>query len=194
MFKAEKFANILMPIANNLGNLQYVLIAIIGSIFAINGIGLLTVGKIAAFMQLVKTISMPINQIMQQLSSVIMALAGADRIFKLIDEEPEVDNGYVTLVNAKIENGVITESKDYTGKWAWKHPHKDGSLTYEELKGHIEFTDVDFGYEENKTILHDISLYAKPGQKIAFVGATGAGKTTITNLINRFYDIEDRQN
>ena len=191
MYKAEKFANILMPIANNLGNIQYVLIAIIGGIFAINGVGLLTVGKIAAFLQLVKNLNMPINQVMQQLSSVIMALAGAERIFKLLDEEPEKDDGYVSLVNAKIENGLITETDEYTGKWAWKHPHKDGTLTYEELKGYIEFKDVDFGYEENKTILHDVSLYAKPGQKIAFVGATGAGKTTITNLINRFYDIED---
>lgn len=191
MYKAEKFANILMPIANNLGNIQYVLIAIIGGIFAVNGIGLLTVGKIAAFLQLVKNLNMPINQVMQQLSSVIMAMAGAERIFNLLDENPEVDDGYVTLVNAKIENGVIAETDEHTDKWAWKHPHKDGTLTYEELKGHIEFKDVDFAYEEGKTILHDISLYAKPGQKIAFVGATGAGKTTITNLINRFYDVED---
>lgn len=191
MNKAEKFANILMPIANNLGNIQYVLIAIIGGIFAINGIGALTIGKIAAFLQLVKNLNMPINQIMQQLNAVIMALAGAERIFKLMDTEPEIDNGYVSLVNAKKEGNKIVETKEYTGIWAWKHPHKDGTITYEELKGHIEFFDVDFGYEENKTILHNISLYAKPGQKIAFVGATGAGKTTITNLINRFYDIED---
>jgi len=191
MNKAHKYANILMPIANNLGNLQYVLIAIVGGIFSINGIGTITVGGIASFLQLIKSFNMPINQVMQQLNSVIMALAGASRIFKLMDQEPEVDNGYVTLVNAKKVDGKIEETEEYTGMWAWKHPHHDGTLTYEELKGHIELTNVDFGYEENKRVLHDISVYAKSGQKIAFVGATGAGKTTITNLINRFYDIED---
>lgn len=191
MTKAEKFSNILMPIAMNLGNLQYVLVAIIGAIFKSHDIGVLTVGAIASFLQLIRNINMPITQIMQQLSSVIMALAGAERIFALIDEKPETDDGYVTLVNAKKEDGKIIETDECTGMWAWKHPHKDGTLTYEELKGHIEMFDVDFAYEEGKTVLHDISLYAKPGQKIAFVGATGAGKTTITNLINRFYDIED---
>jgi len=191
MNKAHKYANILMPIANNLGNLQYVLIAIIGGAFSIKGVGAITIGGIASFLQLIKSFNMPINQVMQQLNSVIMALAGASRIFKLIDEEPEVDNGYVTLVNAKKVDGKIEETEEYTGIWAWKHPHHDGTLTYEELKGHIELTNVDFGYEENKRVLHDISVYAKAGQKIAFVGATGAGKTTITNLINRFYDIED---
>ena len=189
--KANTFANILMPIMGNLGQLQYVLVAMIGGVLAVQGIGGVTVGIIASFLQLSKSFTMPISQVSQQMSSIIMALAGAERIFKLIDEEPEQDNGYVTLVNAKYVDGVLTEVPERTGTWAWKHPHKDGTLTYEELKGHVEFFDVDFGYEPQKTVLHDVSLYAKPGQKIAFVGATGAGKTTITNLINRFYDIED---
>ena len=189
--KANTFANILMPIMGNLGHLQYALVAMIGGALAVNGIGGVTVGIIASFLQLSKSFTMPISQVSQQMSSIIMALAGAERIFKLIDEQPELDEGYVTLVNAQYIDGVLTEVPERTGIWAWKHPHKDGTLTYEELKGHVEFFDVDFGYEPNKTVLHDVSLYAKPGQKIAFVGATGAGKTTITNLINRFYDIED---
>ena len=191
MYSANKFINILMPIANNLGNLQYVLIAIIGTILAINGNNAITMGVIISFLQLTRSFTQPINQVMNQLNSVIMALAGASRIFEMLDEEPEQDEGYVTLVNVKKENGKLIETEERTGTWAWKHPHHDGSLEYVELKGHIELTNVDFGYEENKMVLHDISLYAKPGQKIAFVGATGAGKTTITNLINRFYDIED---
>ena len=189
--KANTFANILMPIMGNLGQLQYVLVAMIGGVLAVKGIGGVTVGVIASFLQLSKSFTMPISQVSQQMNSIIMALAGAERIFKLIDEEPEKDEGYVTLVNAKYVDGVLTEVPERTGMWAWKHPHKDGTLTYEELKGHVEFFDVDFGYESDKIVLHDVSLYAKPGQKIAFVGATGAGKTTITNLINRFYDIED---
>ena len=189
--KANTFANILMPIMGNLGQLQYVLVAMIGGVLAVKGIGGVTVGVIASFLQLSKSFTMPISQVSQQMNSIIMALAGAERIFKLIDEEPEKDEGYVTLVNAKYVDGVLTEVPERTGMWAWKHPHKDGTLTYEELKGHVEFFDVDFGYDPDKIVLHDVSLYAKPGQKIAFVGATGAGKTTITNLINRFYDIED---
>lgn len=192
MTKANKYANALMPILNNLGNLEYVLVAIIGGILAINGgVSALTIGAIASFLQLTKSFNQPIMQISNQLNAVVMALAGAERIFVLLDVEPEKDEGYVTLVNAKKENGEIVETEEETGMWAWKHPHSDGTLTYEELKGHIEFNDVDFGYSEDKMVLHNISLYAKPGQKIAFVGATGAGKTTITNLINRFYDIED---
>lgn len=190
--KANTFANILMPIMGNLGHLQYALVAMIGGTLAVKGVGGVTVGIIASFLQLSKSFTMPISQVSQQISSIIMALAGAERIFKLIDEEPEQDKGYVTLVNAKYIEGVLTEVPERTGIWAWKHPHKDGTLTYEELKGHVELFDVDFGYEPEKIVLHDVSLYAKPGQKIAFVGATGAGKTTITNLINRFYDIEDR--
>ena len=191
MNNANKFANILMPTLVALGNIQYALVAIVGGILAVNGIGNITTGLIIAFLQLSKTFTRPIGQISQQLNSVIMALAGAKRIFELMDEKPEEDNGYVTLVNAKYENGVLTETDEKTELWAWKHPHHDGRLEYVEVKGHIELFDVDFGYEENNLVLHDISLYAKPGQKIAFVGATGAGKTTITNLLNRFYDIED---
>ena len=189
--KANTFANILMPIMGNLGHLQYALVAMIGGALAVKGAGGVTVGAIASFLQLSRSFTMPISQVSQQMSSIIMALAGAERIFSLIDEEPEQDEGYVTLVNAKYIDGVLTEVPERTGTWAWKHPHKDGTLTYEELKGHVEFFDVDFGYDPDKIVLHDVSLYAKPGQKIAFVGATGAGKTTITNLINRFYDIED---
>ena len=189
--KANVFANILMPIMGNLGHLQYVLIAVIGGTLALKGMGGVTVGIIASFLLLSRSFTMPISQVSQQLNSIIMAMAGAERIFKLIDEQPEKDEGYVTLVNAKYIDGVLTEVPEHTGTWAWKHPHHDGTLTYEELKGHVEMFDVDFGYEENKTVLHDVSLYAKPGQKIAFVGATGAGKTTITNLLNRFYDLED---
>lgn len=191
MYQANKFANILMPIANNLGNIQYVSIALIGTVLALTGNITLSIGTIVSFLQLTRNAIQPINQIMNQMNSIIMALAGAGRIFEMMDEEPEVDNGYVTLVNVKKEDGKLIETKERTNMWAWKHPHSDGRLEYVELKGHIELIDVDFAYEEGKTILHNISLYAKPGQKIAFVGATGAGKTTITNLINRFYDIED---
>ena len=189
--KANKYANILMPMLNNLGNLEYVLVAIIGGLIAINWNGLLSVGAIASFLQLTKSFNQPVMQISNQLNSIVMALAGANRIFELMDTKPEEDQGYVTLVNAKKVDGKIQETKERTGMWAWKHPHHDGTLTYVELRGYIELINVDFGYEPEKEVLHDVSLYAKPGQKIAFVGATGAGKTTITNLINRFYDIED---
>jgi len=190
--QANRFANILMPIMMNLGNLQYVLIAFIGGALAINGIGGITLGAIVSFLQLSKSFTQPISQVSQQLNSIVMAIAGAERIFALMDAEPEQDNGYVTLVNAKIENGQIVETPEHTGMWAWKHPHSaDGSVTYTQLHGDVEMHDVDFGYTEEKIVLHDISLYAHEGQKIAFVGSTGAGKTTITNLINRFYDIAD---
>ena len=193
MVNANKFANILMPILNNLGNLEYVLVAILGAYLAISGkVPTLTIGTIASFLALTRSFNQPIKNLSNQVNIVVMAIAGATRIFELIDEKPEIDEGYVTLVNAKIdENGNIIETPERTGKWAWKYPHSDGRLEYIELKGHIEFENVNFGYEPEKQILHDISLYAKPGQKIAFVGATGAGKTTITNLINRFYDIND---
>lgn len=189
--KANKYANILMPIMGNIGNLQYVLIAIVGGAFAINGINALTLGAIASFLNLSKSFTHPISQMAQQINSIAMALAGAERIFGLIDEEPEVDEGFVTLVNAKYKNGALTESKKHTGLWAWKYPHDNGETTYVELTGDVRFFDVDFGYDENKIVLHDVALFAEPGQKVAFVGATGAGKTTITNLINRFYDIAD---
>lgn len=190
--KANQYANILMPIMMNLGNLQYVLIAIVGGALAVNGIGGLTLGAIASFLQLSKSFSAPISQVSQQVNSVVMALAGAKRIFELLDEEEEADDGYVTLVNAKYDdNGELVECPEHTGLWAWKHPHEDGTTTYTQLTGDVRFFDVDFGYTEEKIVLHNISLYAKPGQKVAFVGATGAGKTTITNLINRFYDIAD---
>lgn len=190
--KANQYANILMPIMMNLGNLQYILIAIVGGALAVNGIGGLTLGAIASFLQLSKSFSAPISQVSQQINSVVMALAGAKRIFELLDEEEEADDGYVTLVNAKHDdNGELVECPEHTGLWAWKHPHEDGTTTYTQLTGDVRFFDVDFGYTEEKIVLHNISLYAKPGQKVAFVGATGAGKTTITNLINRFYDIAD---
>lgn len=190
--KANTFANILMPIMGNLGYINYVLTAIVGGVLAIGGIGGFTLGSLASFLQLTRTLNQPIGQMSQQFNSVIMALAGAERIFEMLDEEHEVDEGYVTLVNAKIkEDGSIEEVKERTGIWAWKHPHSDGSITYTRLLGDVVFDDVDFGYNEKKIILHNIDLFAKPGQKIAFVGATGAGKTTITNLINRFYDIQD---
>ena len=191
MYKANKYANIMGPIAINLGNLQYVLIAIVGTVLTLNGTISLTVGTLISFLQLTRHFAQPINQIMNNLNSVILALAGAGRIFEMMDEEPEKDEGYVTLVNAKKVDGKIVETEERTGMWAWKHPHHDGTLTYVELKGHIELVNVVFGYSKDKIVLHNISLYAKPGQKIAFVGATGAGKTTITNLLNRFYDIED---
>ncbi len=187
---ANKFSNILMPIMVNISNLQYVLIAIIGGYMAIAGVGNLTIGIIATFLQLSKAFSQPINQISQQLSFVIMAMAGAERIFDLIDETPEEDDGYVTLVSVTKENDQFIESESRTELWAWRHPHSDGTVTYTELKGNIVFENVNFGYNPDKIVLHDISLYAHSGQKVAFVGATGAGKTTITNLINRFYDIQ----
>ncbi len=190
--EAHIFANILGPINNNLGHMQYGLIAVLGGILAVNGIGGLTLGGIAAFLQLSKSFTMPVNQISQQINYIIMALAGAKRIFALIDEKHEDDNGYVTLVNAKKNlNGEIEETTEHTGLWAWKHPHETGTTTYTELQGRVVLDMVDFGYTEEKMVLHDISIFAEPGQKIAFVGSTGAGKTTITNLINRFYDIAD---
>jgi ATP-binding cassette subfamily B multidrug efflux pump len=189
--KANVNANTLMPIMMNLLNIQYVLIATIGGLFAINGISGLTVGMIASFLQLSRSLNGPISQISQQINFVIMALAGAERIFQLLDEIPEVDNGYVTLVNAKWESGHLVETENRTGLWAWKHPHEDGSITYTELTGDVRFEEVDFGYVDHQMVLHDINLFAEPGQKVAFVGATGAGKTTITNLINRFYNIQE---
>lgn len=191
VYNANKYANNIGPVNGALGNVQYALLAIVGGLLAINNVGDVSVGLIVSFLQLSKTFIRPITQVSQQLNSVIMALAGAKRIFELMDEKIEVDEGYVTLVNAKYVDGVLTETSEKTEMWAWKHLHGDGTLEYIEVKGHIELTEVDFGYEENKIVLQDVSLYAKPGQKIAFVGATGAGKTTITNLINRFYDIED---
>ena len=191
MYNANKFANILMPIANNLGNLQYVCVAIFGTILALSGTASLTIGTIVSFLQLTRSFTQPINEGMNQMNAIVMALAGASRIFEMMDQEPEVDNGYVTLVNVKKDGEELIETEERTGMWAWKHPHHDGTLDYVELKGHIELRDVDFAYEEGKNVLHNISMYAKPGQKIALVGATGAGKTTITNLLNRFYDIED---
>ncbi len=197
---ANAYANVLMPVNNCMGYVLYVILAVVGGIFAINGVtniacfavNTLTLGAIASFLQLSRSFTGPIGQVSQQLSSVAMAMAGAQRIFSLIDEKPETDDGYVTLVNAKYENGVLTETAERTGLWAWKHPHSaDGSITYTELKGAIVLDDVDFGYTEDKMVLHNIDIYAEPGQKVAFVGATGAGKTTITNLINRFYDIAD---
>ena len=192
-FSAGKFANMMGPINNNLGYVQYAILAIVGGIIVVYSQGAwLSLGSLMAFMTLSRTFNQPINQISQQMNSIIMALAGAERVFDLMDEEPEEDRGYVTLVNATIdENGNITESDKRTGRWAWKHPHGDGTLTYTELKGDIVMDMVDFAYVPEKQVLTDVSLYAHPGQKIAFVGATGAGKTTITNLINRFYDIAD---
>ena len=188
-----------MPTMNNLGHVLYVLLALVGGAMALAGVwnvsltgaGVLTLGMIASFLQLSRSFIMPISQVSQQLASVIMALAGAERIFALIDEPSEQDNGYVTLVNATRKNGTLEESGESTGMWAWKHPHADGTVTYTELRGVVELDDVDFGYTEDKLVLHNISILAESGQKIAFVGATGAGKTTITNLINRFYDIDD---
>ena len=199
--EANRFANILGPINNNMGHILYVILAVIGAGLSLSGVinvslsgagGAVTLGMIASFLTLSRSFVMPISQVSQQLSSVIMALAGAERIFRLMDEPSETDEGYVTLVNAKRdENGRLCESDHRTGLWAWKHPHSDGTTTYTELKGDIVLDDVDFGYTPEKIVLHDISIFAKPGQKIAFVGATGAGKTTITNLLTRFYDIAD---
>ena len=199
--EANRFANILGPINNNMGHILYVILAVIGAGLSLSGVtnvslsgagGAVTLGMIASFLTLSRSFVMPISQVSQQLSSVIMALAGAERIFRLMDEPSETDEGYVTLVNAKRdENGQLCESDHRTGLWAWKHPHSDGTTTYTELKGDIVLDDVDFGYTPEKIVLHDISIYAKPGQKIAFVGTTGAGKTTITNLLTRFYDIAD---
>ena len=187
--QANIYANMLMPCIANIGNLGYVFIAIIGGMLSVNNI--LSIGSIAAFLQYIKSFTNPVSQISQQMNFVIMALAGAERIFALIDEKSEDDDGYVTLVNAKMENGKLVESAERTGIWAWKHPHHDGTVTYTRLRGHVEFENVNFGYTPNKMVLHDITLEAKEGQKVSFVGATGAGKTTITNLINRFYDIQD---
>ena len=193
-FSAGKFANVMGPINNNLGYVQYAILAIVGGLIVVKSDGnLLTLGSLMTFMTLSRNFNQPIHQISNLLNSVIMALAGAERVFEVMDEEPEFDEGYVTLVNAKEdENGNLVECKERTGRWAWKHPHKaEGTVTYQELKGDITMFNVDFGYVPEKTVLHDITLYAHPGEKIAFVGATGAGKTTITNLINRFYDIAD---
>ena len=191
--KANTFSNISMPVNMNLGNVSYVLCAVVGAIFALNGYLGLTLGTLVSFLTLNKNSTQPVSQISQQLNSIAMAMAGAQRIFDMMDEQPEEDNGYVELVNAKENSdGSLTESEERTNVWAWKHRHKaDGTITYTKLEGDITFDDVDFGYEEGKIVLHNIKLYATPGQKIAFVGSTGAGKTTITNLINRFYDIAD---
>lgn len=191
-YNANRFGNMLGPINSQLGNLSYVVCAIVGGILALGNIGGLTLGGLASFLSFNKSFNMPINQVSQQFNSIIMALAGADRIFRMLDEEPEVDDGYVSLVNAQEVNGEIRETQKRTGMWAWKHYHKDSdTTTYQRLEGGVTFDDVDFGYDDDKIVLHNIKLYAKPGQKIAFVGSTGAGKTTITNLINRFYDIQD---
>lgn len=192
-YAAGKFSNMMGPINNNLGYIQYAVLAIVGGMMVVMSNGkLLTLGSLMAFMVLSRSFNMPISQISNQINSIIMALAGAERIFKLMDEEPEKDDGYVTLVNAAFDHdGNLYECKERTGTWAWKHPHHDGTLTYTQLKGDVRFYDMSFGYDENKMVLHDLTLYAKPGQKIAFVGSTGAGKTTITNLINRFYDVQD---
>ena len=192
-YTAGKLSNMMGPVNNNLGYLQYAILAIVGGILAVASEGrLLSLGGLVTFLILSRNFNMPISQVSNQINSIVMALAGAERIFELMDEEPEPDNGYVTLVNAHIdENGTITEADHRTGHWAWRHPHGDGTLTYTQLRGDIVMDSVDFGYVPEKTVLHDVTLYANPGQKIAFVGATGAGKTTITNLINRFYDIAD---
>lgn len=189
-YKANKYANIMGPINGNLGNISYVLCAFVGGFLALNGIGGLTLGSLASFLALNRSFNMPLNQISQQMNSVIMAMAGAERVFTLLDQKPEVDEGKVTLVNVVNENGQFKEVEEVTGHWAWKHLHEDGSIDLVELKGDVRFHDVDFAYVEGKTVLHDIDLYAEPGQKLAFVGATGAGKTTMTNLINRFYDVQ----
>ena len=191
-YNANKFANILGPINAQIGNISYVIISIAGGALALGGVGGFTLGGLASFLTFNKSLNMPINQVSMQFNSIIMALAGGERIFRLLDETPEVDDGYVTLVNAVKDGGTIKESEKRTGMWAWKHYHKDTGITdYKELKGDVVFDDVDFGYNPDKIVLHNIKMFAEPGQKIAFVGSTGAGKTTITNLINRFYDIQD---
>ena len=191
-YNANMYSNMLGPVNAQIGNLSYVLCALAGGVMALSGFGGLTLGKLASFLTFNKSFNMPISQISQQFNSIIMALAGCDRIFSLLDETPETDEGYVSLVNAKEENGKLTETPEHTGLWAWKHTHQaDGSVDYKKLEGDVVFDDVDFGYVPEKIVLHDVDLFATPGQKIAFVGTTGAGKTTITNLINRFYDIAD---
>lgn len=191
-YNANMYSNMLGPVNSQIGNLSYVLCALAGGVMALSGFGGLTLGKLASFLTFNKSFNMPISQVSQQFNSIIMALAGCDRIFSLLDEAPETDEGYVTLVNAKEENGKLTETPEHTGLWAWKHTHQaDGSVDYKKLEGDVVFDDVDFGYVPEKIVLHDVDLFATPGQKIAFVGTTGAGKTTITNLINRFYDIAD---
>ena len=189
---ANAFANILMPINANIGNINYVVLLAIGSLIAINGWSGLTLGALASFLQLAKSFNMPISQVAQQFNSIVMALAGAERIFELMDEASEEDHGYVEIVRCKVkEDGSVEPCEERTGTWAWKHPHKDGTLTYTQLKGHVTLDEVDFGYTDEKIVLHDVTMVAEAGQKIAFVGSTGAGKTTITNLLNRFYDIQD---
>lgn len=191
-YKANMIANITMPVNANLGNISYVLCAVLGGVLAVNGWSGLTIGTLVAFLTLNKSFTMPVTQISQQINAIVMAAAGADRVFTMTDEKPEEDEGYVELVNAKKDaNGNLTETEERTGLWAWRHRHETGEVTYRELTGEVEFENVDFGYNPDKIVLHDINMYAKPGQKIAFVGSTGAGKTTITNLINRFYDIQD---
>ena len=191
-YNANMYSNMLGPVNAQIGNLSYVLCALAGGVMALSGFGGLTLGKLASFLTFNKSFNMPISQVSQQFNSIIMALAGCDRIFSLLDEAPETDEGYVTLVNAREENGKLTETPEHTGLWAWKHTHQaDGSVDYKNLEGDVVFDDVDFGYVPEKIVLHDVDLFATPGQKIAFVGTTGAGKTTITNLINRFYDIAD---
>lgn len=191
-YNANMYSNMLGPVNAQIGNLSYVLCALAGGVMALSGFGGLTLGKLASFLTFNKSFNMPISQVSQQFNSIIMALAGCDRIFSLLDEAPETNEGYVTLVNAKEENGKLTETPEHTGLWAWKHTHQaDGSVDYKKLEGDVVFDDVDFGYVPEKIVLHDVDLFATPGQKIAFVGTTGAGKTTITNLINRFYDIAD---
>ena len=190
--QANSFANIIMPVTAQLGNISYAICALAGAAMAVSGVGSVTLGTVMAFLALNKSFNMPISQVSMQANSIIMALAGAERIFKMMDEPSEADEGYVTLVNAKYDkDDALVETSERTGIWAWKHPHHDGTTTYHKLEGDITFTNVDFGYLPDKTVLHDINLYGRPGQKIAFVGSTGAGKTTITNLINRFYDIQD---
>ena len=190
---AHTFASIMGPVIGNIGNLQFVLTAVLGGFLSVMGIGNITLGVMASYLQFTKSFTQPFMQVAQQFNAIVMALAGAERIFALMDEEPEKDEGYVTLVNARRdENGEIVECRERTGMWAWKHPHQaDGTVTYTELKGDVRFYDMSFGYEPDHMVLHDLTLYAKPGQKLAFVGSTGAGKTTITNLINRFYDVQD---